>query len=489
MKKALLPMLVCGILCAQEKPERNPIEELVDQARAASPEVFSDIVLRLVENDRLEEGRTPDLLEEVFRRAAQAREPYPVRYALAGTAVDRDEMRSAGRRHRLDALSLRCRALLLLLDVDPRRAKKLFDEMPAPDAPAATCRDAFVTDASLRWELISMLARAPVFTEEELHKQEPLRIVEASLRTIRDPGELVPAAGMVSSLAQEGFDVHVLASALAAALDAVNGSYRAFAAAVTQESLVPRAMEAARQLQKKGADATAVASALRGFLVRHLNGVRCSDSDNSGGALDAFAVEARAMGLGDIAALAPEVPDDGERGGMPVRGVYSNSEDFLRLERALGALGKPAGGVNTTGQMRQTTNWNYAARELATLIERWTGADKQSRAEVAYQRSLLWYRLFDIAPAGEISRLAMGGYLDALAEEEFQREAPGAWREQVERLLLTAHLFRPAMTGELRKMIPDLPFESGMEVPQAMMASRSAAVALYGRLAVVEAKR
>ncbi len=128
---------------AEKKRPRLPteIEALIEDARIAPGEFAADALLRIVESGRVtDRDWRRDLSEEAFRLAANAQQQMRRTY-LAGSNVDtRTGYLSMAFDLKLDALSLRCRAVRAMLGVDKQKARELFSEIPKPEPPPVTCQ-------------------------------------------------------------------------------------------------------------------------------------------------------------------------------------------------------------------------------------------------------------------------------------------------------------------------------------------------------------
>ena len=136
------------------------IQDLIDQSAAAPPELAADILLRLVEAGKIPDKKIKtDLLEQAFVLAGSAR--FPIR--MIGATVEGGNMDSdVGVRWRalengLDTLSLRCRVIRIMLNVDRKRALELFRSMPPVMIPARSCSDAMVERVDLFYETLALL--------------------------------------------------------------------------------------------------------------------------------------------------------------------------------------------------------------------------------------------------------------------------------------------------------------------------------------------
>jgi len=127
------------------------IEELVDAARSTPPEFAADALIRLAES-RLVEGRARkrELLEEAFRLASAAQEPFKMRFSGERHFDSRAGFRGRAYALDLDALSLQCRAVSAMLRIqETRRARQLFESTVLPPAPDLRAPEQMAYDFAL----------------------------------------------------------------------------------------------------------------------------------------------------------------------------------------------------------------------------------------------------------------------------------------------------------------------------------------------------
>src|SRR5690349_19259515 len=103
------------------------IRDLIDQAPAAPPELAADILLRLVEARKVPDKKIKTaILEQAFVLAGSAHHSLKLTVGTANIFTDSDVgVVIMAHENKLDALSLRCRVIRLMLEIDPKRALEL----------------------------------------------------------------------------------------------------------------------------------------------------------------------------------------------------------------------------------------------------------------------------------------------------------------------------------------------------------------------------
>lgn len=99
-------------------------------------------------------------MEEAFRLAAQARQPYPLAVAIypLPPASEAARLLEANQEH-LDGLGLQVRAVQAMMRLDPGRALDMTLRMPIPSPPRRTCRDSMVARVEEYYGLALQMAQ------------------------------------------------------------------------------------------------------------------------------------------------------------------------------------------------------------------------------------------------------------------------------------------------------------------------------------------
>jgi hypothetical protein len=115
-------------------------------AQGAGPALGADALLRLSERVT-GDARKRRLIEEAFARAAAAQIEFPLVPVPVGFADSVPAMAAISSHAGVDRLSLQTRSVEAMLAVDPQRARRMFESIPIPAAPKATCQDLTVSDS------------------------------------------------------------------------------------------------------------------------------------------------------------------------------------------------------------------------------------------------------------------------------------------------------------------------------------------------------
>ena len=505
----LLAAAFFSCLCAQ--PEAERVSSLLDRARGEPVEIFSDVAFRLLEANKIPPAQTSALLEEIFQRAPQSREPHP--WSLAQPAVPQGalEARYQVQRLRLDALSLQCRVVHSLLVTDPRRAVELFDQIPALQPPPAACEDPYVASFTPLYDTLLQVITRGRFTPEERAKQRPLEMVLRRLRELRSPAELRPATRLIMDLVtRQNWPADELSAAYASAVASLHSDDRTFSLALASAQALTDSLAFATELRQRGANPVAILSAWRTFLGRHLRAARCTDSYArlSGNQANeqwrnAFLVERvfnntlAQWQITDVPPLtADEIRPEKLTGSVPETN-WPNQQDLSSLYSDIGSLRTDGESDAWVGVAeRQTPEWDQRAAPVLRRIVDFRGVSKMSANDVWLQRAGLWRALMDAAPPGSIFQSAVQGWIAEMSDARVRAEQPALWLVQFGFGFRLARSFSKEEARELedtRKKIPGiripgLPHPSGAALLDAMRNAPDPALALYAGLEALAPK-
>lgn len=116
-----------------KQPPKRPDELVyfVNNARFAQPEFAADLLIRLAQSDKITDAAwKSELLEEAFRLAPDAQQPFKRKYESWNPIDTRAEFLGYAFELELDTLSLQCRAVKAMLKIDKAKARSLFNEIP-----------------------------------------------------------------------------------------------------------------------------------------------------------------------------------------------------------------------------------------------------------------------------------------------------------------------------------------------------------------------
>lgn len=409
-------------------------EAIVADARVAPPEFGADALIRVAQSSKVSDAALKrELLEEAFRLAAGAQQPLR-RYSVVGDVDTRASYLSYGFDLKLDALSLRCRAVMAMLRLDRRRAREMLAEIqPDPGLEVLSCEDPLVYDVAALYETVGEVARVG-YAARELRRHEYVRLAEPYVAGVRRVAQVGPAARMLVSLDLPAPDLLALAQSFASALKSVPADARSFAAAFYRDDLPRQVGELLKQCDAKGVGKDALLEAYRAFLVAQVAGVQCEDNR-------VFA--ARLAASGDLKFINENLvkpPLSAEElrprrvEGRAKSYEFWRTADARRLLLDFKRLRFGGGEEELAEEEKAKTEWRRELTEYLGRLSDWEGSSEGTRQDYINQKSVLFDGLLDLELSPELRESVLADYVAFLREPDLRRESRIEWFQHVRRL-------------------------------------------------------
>ena len=261
---------------AKRPPRRAELEALVVDARALPPEYAADVLLRLVESNKLtERAWQRELLPEAFRTAGGTQQPIKRRIAPGlNYAYTREDYEARAFGLNLDTMSLRLRAVNAMIKIDKRKAREMFSELPTklPFTPL-TCDDALVYTALDFYDTLTQIITM-TFSAEEKARNEDVLFAQAYVDVMDAPEEVLPVSLLVERLGDSPARSAPLIHSYSMALTKIEADDRSFTAANADI-----AISLARDCPKQGLSPDELLAAFRAYFVTHMRTSRCADDE------------------------------------------------------------------------------------------------------------------------------------------------------------------------------------------------------------------
>ena len=330
---------------------------IVDAARLAPPEFAADALLRVAEYPKLTDTQWKrELAEEAFQSATAARNP--IRQSVFVGPVGRHFNRMLVR---LDRLSLQVRAVKIMLRIDARRARILFEAMPRPVPRRLTCSDTLLDEPSPYYDLLAEITDS-TFTPEERRKERHLGPALAAVEGMMSPVEIASVANLITKLKLTVEQRELLATQFASALSRIEGDDRALGSSLW------RIDKAIKELPGKcGGSAAAVRAAYRKFLLANFRGPRCAEDFDSKLPLAAHFAEIAAR-----EEFTEEERKPGEIVGAAAVQPFYDDAEARRFQQKFHELNF------TPEAQRKGAAWREKLDDFVSGLESWKAAEGQS---------------------------------------------------------------------------------------------------------------
>jgi hypothetical protein len=356
---------ISASVCAQPAATKltPEIEELIGTASSLRTEYSADILLRLIESGKINDrDRRRDLLERVFESASGALEPFPLQDVIS-TGDTRERVSARSFEMRLDALSIRLRAVELLLEDDPRAAREMFTRILPLDLPPAACDralipkvDAFYTTALLLFD--------QSFTKAERESEDDIAFLRGRIAEITSLPQLLPALKIVKRVPR-------LSATLAAPLARIDADDREW-----------RALQTELEMAVSEMGIPPILEAWRALVASHAQAVQCPENSAS------------------ITSLEPP-------------------ERFKALAFALNAL--------HNGTDMSPEQWRIGVTKYLDELANYRTASGDEEEVVFLVKAALYLVALDYSPEGYLLARALDDYLGFLATSPLEASRPMEW--------------------------------------------------------------
>lgn len=429
----LLP-LVCAAATAP-----SSLDGLIDSARAAPGEFAADALIRIAALDQLDKARKIELLDQAFQRASEAQQPYKRRAAAVrldgpmgflNRAYDQD----------LDGLSLRLRAIEIMLPLDGRKARDLFLQISPPQVPKVECKEILVYDVGRFYAVASKIA-SRTFSPKEVQQHEPARMLERFAGAIASPVQVAPVAGMAMEAGLKDEEFQSLVTMFAGQLGKISGDDRSYSyAARTVGVQIYRLLE---ECKRRQVSPLPLLEAYRLYLVANLSAKRCADDDvmQGGGssfglstgvtvdqaAADAVAFFNQSLRVPPIQALQDEeISPAGQEG--TASGLRSCQDpECVAIEGQYRGLIFDAGGLPYTPDQRSKPEWQTKLREFLSAMAEWKQSTGITEAAYYREKSGTYGDVLNLAINTPVRDEVVSAVLDFAVQSRFQTENRVEW--------------------------------------------------------------
>ena len=276
----MITVLALALLLADQPDSAS----ILQRAPSAPPEIASRIILKFGSNVYLVPDRAKriELVEDAFRLATRARQPYPLATAIHPMVADSEAMRLLeANQERLDGLGLQVRAVQAMMGLDPRRGLEMALRLPIPSPPRRTCKDSMVSRVEEYYGLALQIAQRGFSTKEKADGR-PIQFLSGIVLASTTPEQIQAAVTMVRTFKGSPEDTATLITALSSALREAQPNSRGFIGTpATSDELAPLI----RRLRAEGQSVMPLLEAYRFYLMTQWNGEACSDLPEAHGLL------------------------------------------------------------------------------------------------------------------------------------------------------------------------------------------------------------
>ena len=446
-----------------ERPQ--VLVDLANRAHSVPAEFAADALLRIAAASRTAEPAWKrQLIEDAFRIAVGAQQPYARRAWLKSHGGLAEKAFAQG----LDACTLQCRAVEAMLALDPKEAREMFEQIPAPRVPRLSCEDALVYDVSAFYVTLGDVAQQ-AFSPKEVALQEPLHLLERYVPDLTSPVQAAPIASMLTGAAVPTAQLEGLIDAFASALKQLSGDGRDFSATISGQSDAAAIEALASTGGRQRINSLPVLDAWRSYLVRHLGGSVCGDLGGAGasglsvamtaagsadtaysGALGAVRYFNENMRTGALPAISDQEVQPANLDSQARVMGPCESVECRQLSTQFGSLVLGPAGMAYTEEQKASAEWGGKLREYMESLSGWKSADDP--AEYFLWKAHYYSDLFHVLPNGANRDIVLSAFLAWLEQSDYQRDHRVEWFYQVNALIISAFADPLAMKTTMREL-------------------------------------
>jgi hypothetical protein len=429
----LLP-LVCAAATAP-----SALDGLIDSARGAPGEFAADALIRIAALDKLEKTRRIELLDQAFQRASEAQQPFK-RHAVTvrldgptgylNRAYDQD----------LDGLSLRLRAIEIMLPLDGRKARDLFLQISPLQVPKVDCKEFLVYDVGRFYEVASKIA-SQTFSPKEVQQHEPERMLERFAGAITSPAQVAPVARMAVEAGLKDEEFQSLVTMFAGQLGRISGDDRSYS--YTTRAVGVQIFKLIEECKRRQISLLPLLEAYRLYLINNLSAKRCADDDvmQGGGssfglstgrsvdqeAADAVAFFNQSLRVPPIQALQDEeISPSGLEG--TASGLRSCQDpECIAIAGQYRSLIFDTTGLPYTADQRSKPEWQTKLREFLSAMAEWKQSTGVTEAGYYREKSGTFGEVLNLVINTPQRDEVMFAMLDYARQSRFQTENRVEW--------------------------------------------------------------
>ena len=460
----MLLVLLAGIHCtpvqasAADSQRTELVKQIVDLAYGVPPEFGADALLQLLESGAVAAPQKKlDLLEEAVRMAGESRFQHKLQY-YSGPTDTREGWLAQAYDLNLDAESLKCRSVRLMVPLRPLAARLLLQTM-MPAVKHHDCRSTLIRDPRIFYRTLSYVATA-AFTAQERAANAHIDYLIPFFDSASSPVQIVPLAEVLLETAGSSRDqlanlLSHFASALRRTVQDDRGFRNGYGLMEAADKIADRALTAQVPSDE-------FVRSMRTYIVRNLTGLRCADSvlpivkipkrpNQPQGISEKFtswnarfppyaSSEVRPLTAAEQGATALGAAADN-----PGFWTSPKAKDLLSSVQQLRFGPKSEAGSRPQSlsvETRKGPEWNAELTAFLTKMDAWKPSDEPTELDHFFQKCSLYTALIELVPEGAQRDRLLAEYLAFLTSSRLQYDDPVNWFLQAWELVSGANRSR-----------------------------------------------
>jgi len=450
---------------AQPVPASRPkeLQSLVDRIAVAPPELGADILLRVIESNAINDPAWKiELLDEAFQLATRAKYPLPITPAVERASNADSDIGNIwlALDQKLSGLTLQCRSVHAMLATDKKKAVELFLDMPLPQVPGLSCKDANGYDPTDYYVTLKEVTERG-FDDRERREGKPFALLERAIRSMNSPFQVYPALELILDLKNLPRDQFAaLVVAYSSGLKQLYTEDRAFGSSIGY-ALFQRLLRLAQICRERDISPHGLIDAFRTYFVRQMSGPRCPESvDPEGAGIVLTRIgEMVNTDLRPIADDVPEIKKDelkpasiGEAASVIQYGQTPQAKSLSKhvgellygneQQRAIYKKEHPPDEIHGPDslpmEVRREPEWEAHAVAFIDELENWKKDQDVTEANYFHQVCMLYTQFIRAIPPGPMYDRVLHSHVLFLRGALIQKDSPPEWYVELNRLI---HLY------------------------------------------------
>jgi hypothetical protein len=406
--------------------QRLRTDDLILLGQSAPPEVTGDLLLTLVSSNLIaNKERKMQLVEQVFRSAAEAREP--VRRKSWSRQVDtRSGFKQRAFELELDKLSMQSKAVVLMIPLDRLRARVMFEGISFPSIKPLTCEDSL--GYNLESYYMAMLSVAEsCFSDDERKAEAHIQFLADRLESVKSIPQLVSAMHMLFNAKVSREERTLLVNVLTKAVGRVSTDARSFAFEMDRNMFGFGSHAIIGKMEGPGVPTNQFSSAIRSLLIKQMSGEVCTDVSWLDHGQLTLPVEIANLNseftnpitVDDIhpASIGPKAADV----------IYWTTPKAAELLRRARELRFGGGETALSMEQRQTEEWHRKFLDFLDHLESWEAESEASPDDYFQEKCIMYMVLVDLCPDDPQRDVVLRGYGNYLKEKSSEYKGRIEW--------------------------------------------------------------
>ena len=470
----LLSLVLCVSFAFAQKPTPTPernreIVALLTDARYAAPELTVDTFLKVVETKKVTDPVwRKEIIDEALRMIDDVQYAMPMRPAYGGKVEagnllqgTEDFLRVFAHSAKLDRLSFKERAILVLLETDPQRAKQMIFQIGGEfGLKPRSCEDALAYGPDGIYPVVLKVAKA-VFTEQQVAEGQRALFVAPWIENIETPRQIYPALDLVQQLQGSAAERQILFNAASKAINRDFKDDRSFTYAWDAIS--------ARTGKIIGGEGDPLKeelrSAYRSMLLKNLRGTRCKDNEISKeGPLPDY-IDAANKLLSEKPISLEDIISAEFRGTPKLTDIRKKSSVGRKLAEELKVV-RGTKIVDNKVVRHDVTDaaWVSSVTEFVDRVVAFEGSDNETETELLFLKGGLLGAMIESINPGELRSSVIRKYLRLIAGSRLQKTSFIDWRFWI---------------ADAERMAPEVFYEIASEFPSPNLRVMAAAKKMF----------